>query len=144
MSKMSKSLSAFGSAAEYAGFGIDLLPNNPWAQHYELALQLYSIAAKAESMIGNADTVESYCKIIFSLEDRPVEDKLDAYNTWVTFLMNQGRANEALEVLLEILKKFRYRLPKHPAIQSFSITRGMASIKSSLKSLEKSGNKPDA
>ena len=101
-SRKAISFSAFESAAGYAAKGIQLLPQNAWVDHYQFTLNIHSIGAQAEGFLGNTETMERYCKQVLSQEDRPIEDKLEVYNTWIDSITNRGLVLEARDLLLEI------------------------------------------
>jgi predicted ATPase len=126
--------SAFDSAAGYAAKGIQLLPENAWADHYELALTLRSLGAKAEGVLGNTETMERYCKQVLSQEDRPIEDKFKVYNTWIDSVVNRVIYDDARDLSLEILRKFKCQFPSNPALVGFGVLKNIVKIKRTMKS----------
>ena len=130
--------SAFQSAAEYAEKGIHLLPANAWTDHYQLSLQLYSTGAKAESFVGNIETAENYCNQVFSQQDRPLEDKFDAYISWIWNIINRGNPAKAEAILIDILGKFNCRFPRNAASVGFGLIGNVVRVKATLKSRDAS------
>lgn len=126
-------LSAFESAAKYAGEGIALLPDKAWENDYELCLQLYSIGAKAESFVGNVVTMEKYCEAVLSQENKPMEDKFDVYNTLIDNIANQCKVEEAANLLLEILGKFNCRFPTNPVLIGLGVIYNVIRIQVTMK-----------
>jgi predicted ATPase len=130
--------SAFDSAAEYAAKGIQLLPQDAWVDHYELALNLHNVGAKAESVMGNTETMELYCKQVTSQVGRPLEDKLAVYQVWIDNLLHSGLWEEAKDLAFEILGKFKCHFPKNPALVAFATIIGVIRLKANLKSTDAS------
>jgi predicted ATPase len=136
-SRKALSFSAFESAADYAAKGIRVLPPNAWWDHYEFTRKIYSIGARAEGAVGNTETMEQYCKEVL-LQDRPLEDKLEVYHTWVDSLTNRDLLLEARDLLLDILKKFKCHFPKNPVLIGLGIVSNLVKVKATLKSINAS------
>jgi predicted ATPase len=126
--------SAFDCAAEYAAKGIQFLPENAWVDHYEVALNLHTVGARAEGILGNTETMERYCKQVISQDDRPIEDKFGVYNTWIDSLLNRVLLDEARDLGLEILEKLKCRLRKNPVVVVLSIFTSVIGVKATMKS----------
>jgi predicted ATPase len=126
--------SAFDSAAGYAAIAIRMLPENAWVDHYELTLNLYTIGAKAEGVLGNTETMERYCKQVISKPDRPIEDKFGVYNTWIDSVMNRVQFEEARDLSLELLEKSNCQFPKSLPLIGLSLARNVIKLKATMKS----------
>jgi predicted ATPase len=128
------SFSAFESAASYAAIGIRLLPENAWVDHYDLTLKIYTLGASAESFIGNTETMELYCNQVLSQVDRPIEDKIEIYHIRTTSLLHRDLTNEARDLSLDILQRFKCRFPKkNSALVVLGIIKNVIRIKSTMK-----------
>ncbi len=128
-------VSAFESAAKYAGKGITLLLDNAWdVDTYQLSLQLYSVGAKAEGYLGNVETMETYCRAVILREDVPFKDKLDVYSTWVEGIANRSEMAEAASLTFQILDKFHCRFPNNTAMLRVGIIGNLLRIKTTMKS----------
>jgi pentatricopeptide repeat protein len=126
--------SAFESAARYAAKGIQLLPETAWTYHYDLSRSLHTTGAQAEGFMGKTETMQRYCNQVLLQKDRPMEDKLGVYNTWIDSLLNQGSMDEARDLSLEILRKFKCRFPKCHAIVGLALISNIVRIKATMKS----------
>jgi predicted ATPase len=133
-SRKAISLSAFESAAKYAAKGIHLLPPSAWIDHYTLALNIHTVGAQAEGSIGNTETMERYCKQVLLQENRPTLDKIGVYLTWIDSVLNQGRIDEARDLSLEILQKFKVQFPKSSIMVFLGVVRNIIHIKATMKS----------
>lgn len=111
-------VSAFEAASNYASKGISLLGNAAFTKDYELALDLFSTGAEAESCLGNADKMEVYCKAVMEQTDRPINDKLRVYTTWLASLANRGHMQEAAKETLKLLEKFGIYFPRRKVMQT--------------------------
>jgi predicted ATPase len=125
---------AFDNAAGYAAKAIRMLPENAWVDHYELSLNLYTIGANAEGVLGNTEIMERYCKQVISQPDAPLEDKFGVYNTWIDSVMNRVQFEEARELSLELLKKLHCHFPKNLALIGVSVVWNVIKIKATMKS----------
>ncbi|KAL7556634.1 hypothetical protein ACA910_014165 [Epithemia clementina (nom. ined.)] len=132
------SVSAFESASVYAGHGIRYLPDNAWRDHYSLTLQLYSLGAKADGFIGNVETMERYCKEVMAQDDKPIEDKFDVYNSWIDSISNRCLNQEAIDLMLKILGKFKCRFPTSSVGVGFEMVVNIVQIKGTMKSRDAS------
>jgi predicted ATPase len=127
-------VSAFEGAAMYAGKGIELLPANCWDEHYGLSLRLHSIGAKAEGFIGNFTAMERYCRAVLAQEDRPIEDKFEVYHAWIDGVSNLAKMQEAADLSLEILEKFKCRFPKNRFTIGLGILYNVIRVRATMKS----------
>ncbi|KAL7556639.1 hypothetical protein ACA910_014170 [Epithemia clementina (nom. ined.)] len=137
-SRKAISISAFESASVYATYGIRYLPENAWLDHYDLTLKLYSLGAKANAFIGNVERMERYCKEVMSQEHKPIEDKFDVYNSWLDSIMNRCLHGEAIDLMLDILGKFKCRFPTGAVGIGFEMAINVMNIKVTLKSRDAS------
>jgi histidine kinase len=134
-SRKAISCSAFESAAAYAARGIQLLPANAWEDHYRFTLGLFTIGAQAEGFMGNIEMMELYYNHVLLQKDKPIQDKLEVYHTWIDSVMNRGKLVEARDVMIDILKKnFRCEFPKNPAAIALGIAGSILKIKATMKS----------
>ena len=74
-------LSAFLIAADFASNGISMLPSEAFfAFHSKLALELYTVGAKAEGSVGNTEQMELYCYQVLAEDQLPLVEKLPIYH----------------------------------------------------------------
>ncbi|KAL7556648.1 hypothetical protein ACA910_017587 [Epithemia clementina (nom. ined.)] len=113
-SAKSLSLSSFENAAEYAGKGIGLLPENAWVDQSELCFQLYSTGAKAECFLGkNVDTIDSYCRQVMTQKVKQWDVKFSAYNAKIDSLCSRGKVDQAVLSLLDVLSMYKCSFPSN-------------------------------
>jgi predicted ATPase len=110
--KNAKGSSAFLSAAKYAAAGISLLPEDKWKSHYKLTLELYSIGAETEGILGEIDVAKAYCDEVLNQKGCSIFDKLRLQYALMDTLANCNRAQEALELCLDVLEQFQCKFPK--------------------------------
>lgn len=107
--------SLFLPSVAYLNQGIALLPQNHWQSHYELSLELYSVAAQAEYSIGNFEQMQHHCDAVISQQDRPLLDKRRVYNAMLDSIGAQDRMGDAAKLCVEILAKLGCKFPKYGA-----------------------------
>jgi predicted ATPase len=132
-SNVAMQISAFHAASLYTSTGISLLGDNAFSENYDLALDLYSTGASAESCLGNTEKMEAYCQAVMQQTDISREDKLRVYTTWLASLSNRGYMKEAADQTLELLAEFNVRFPKNRTVQSFRILANIMKVKRGLK-----------
>ncbi|KAL3917038.1 MAG: hypothetical protein SGILL_004900, partial [Bacillariaceae sp.] len=133
--KKSMSLSAFDSAAQYAATGIALLGDNPWGEHTDLALELYTYAAEAEGDLGRFEVMEGYCKEVFGADSIPVKDKLPIYIAWFDSINARGESRKAGELAVELLKGFDCRFPSTRIGMTWKTISNVVKVKHSVDTI---------
>ena len=136
-SRKAMSLSAFESAAEYAARGIELLMSDndtTWSEHYQLALDLYKFGAQAENASGNVEVTERYCQQVVSFDSVPLNDKLALYNIWADGILNSGQPQQAVNLIMDVLRKYKCRFPKSKPAVTLGIVSNILRIKATMKS----------
>ena len=103
---------SFKQAATYLKKGIGLLPSEHWNSHYNLSLELFSLAAQAEYCTGDVDTMEKHCNAVIAQTDRPLKDKFRAYNVLVDSTGNRNHLKDAMDILLAVLSQLGCHFPK--------------------------------
>lgn len=89
--------SDFATAAEYLGFGIELLGSRGWRDQYDLSLNLYNAAAEAEYCTAKFDRMDRLTDQVL-LHARSFHDKLRAYTTQVYSLGARQQLQEAIDM----------------------------------------------
>ena len=124
--------SAFDNAASYAERGIQLVPSDWWSKHYDLCLELYSLAAEVEKCLGNHDKLQVYCDQILQQDDRPIMDKMRAYDV-LTESVGNHNTKEAAKICLSVLKQCGCHFPESDASMILKVAVKMVRVKTTLK-----------
>jgi predicted ATPase len=127
-------LSAFTSASKYAKQGIQLLPENSWSEHYDMALELNSYAAESEGSLGNREAMEYYCNKVLNRSEVPLSDKLRVYDVLVNSMTITYKHKEAVDLLLTILKQLGCSFPSTSLSRNLAVIFGLIRAKHSLRS----------
>ncbi len=109
--KKAKNSTAYASAAAYLKTGIELLPDDGWENHYQLAYSLHMERMECEYLTHVFNEAERIFQTIIDNANSNV-DKANAYNTMVILYTSQGNYMEALKVGYEGLKMIGIKLPK--------------------------------
>jgi len=104
---------AYSSAAGYFGAGTAMLHEQSWAEHYDLALELHTLAAEASSLSGDFDSAEKAFTAVTRMARSPA-DMAGAYESRIQSFMSQGKLQEALDVSLEIITQLGLNVPSYP------------------------------
>ena len=105
--------SAFEPAGSYLAKGIELLPDDHWESHYELSLELYSMAAEVKCCVGDFELMRRYCGEVLDLANKPLIDKQRVYNALLNSMAAQGRTQEVQDLTVDLLAKLGCNFPKH-------------------------------
>jgi predicted ATPase len=96
-------MSAFGLAVEYSQKGLVLLGDSKWQTEYPLSLALATSLAE----MSLADHNYIGCKIAIDevvLNAESIDDKQPVYYILIESLCDQGRADECIELGLQLLQ----------------------------------------
>ncbi len=104
---------AFDASLKYCVSGLQLLPEDAWQTHYDLSLNLHTLAAEMASLTGNLTELNQLFNSITQYAKNPV-DMASAYESKIHSYMTQGKLQETLDVSLEILRHLGLHLPNHP------------------------------
>ena len=147
--KKAASFSAFESAASYCEHGIKLLPADRWENHYQFSLDLYSLGAETEGLLGNIYKTEKYSKeVIHQAGDGPsrfglssslsskvrLRDKFRVYNAMIYSSFCRNHVKEAADLCLDVLKQYGTRFPTTSAAITSRVVYNVLKIKTSLHS----------
>jgi hypothetical protein len=114
--------------------GINLLPENSWIEHYDMALELNSYAAESEGSLGNKEALDYYCNKVLNRSEVPLSDKLRVYEVLVNSMTYAYRHKEAFDLLLAILKQLGCSFPSTSLSRKLAIVFGLIRVKLSLRS----------
>lgn len=103
--------SDYNTASSYLGVSLQLLPDEHWQSNYALSLCTYMALAKAAYSTGNVEKSEATLKRIFK-EATSLEDKLDAYYTYINLLHSQERGEEAHLTCQYVLEQLGEKIPE--------------------------------
>ncbi len=108
-----RSSAAFTVAAKYFEAGIDLLDKENWTTSNNLALELYTRAAEAESIVGDFERTEQLFSAVID-NAREAVDMVGVYESRMYSYVSQGKIDESLDTALEILERLELHLPGYP------------------------------
>jgi histidine kinase len=110
-----KQNSAFPTALDYLGAGISLAEEgrDPWADHYDLSLALYSEATEAAYLAGRFDQTDGWFREVLA-HGRTILDKVKPYETRILAYKAENKLMEAIDTGLELLEHLGERFPRNP------------------------------
>jgi predicted ATPase len=126
-------LSAFKSAEKFAVKGMNLLLDDRWKDHYQLTLELYSIAAEAESVLGHYDGLECHCREVLD-QDFPLVDKLRLYKALMSCAYRRSQVQDAKQICLNVLRQLGCKFPSKKIFATLATVAGVLKIKATIKS----------
>jgi predicted ATPase/serine phosphatase RsbU (regulator of sigma subunit)/tRNA A-37 threonylcarbamoyl transferase component Bud32 len=98
-----KTATAYPAALNYLQAGIDLLPADGWATHYELTLALYMNAMEVEYLSTHFDATKALGTVIIN-HAHSVVDRVAVYELIVQINMAQDEQATAIETGLQALE----------------------------------------
>ncbi|MBV9792215.1 MAG: serine/threonine-protein kinase PknK, partial [Chloroflexi bacterium] len=102
--RKAKTSTAYAAAREYLKLGLQLLPENVWDTHYDLALDFYKQLSECEYLTGHFEAAEECFEIILDRAKTNLE-KLDAYLTHMVLYTNLANFAKAKEIGLEAMRE---------------------------------------
>ncbi|CAB9503933.1 Transcriptional regulator [Seminavis robusta] len=127
--------SAFESAAVYSRKGIELLPVDKFDKHYDLALDLYEIAAEAHFSTGDYTNAMLFADEVVELPLIPLLHKRRVYKAKLLSLGGLGRVAEAKDLCVQVLQMLGCRFPRK--MKSIHILAGVIKLQSTVESMAK-------
>ncbi|CAB9522775.1 Transcriptional regulator [Seminavis robusta] len=137
-----RKMSAFHSAARYAAKGIAWLDEkHKWSgTTFDLTLNLYNLAAEANSNVGKMEVAEEYCHYVLDCEMCSIPDKMHAYRIVTNYKAMIGNNKEALAICLDVLQQLGVKFPTILPLKAAAALRAILRVKKmkplSLQQLE--------
>jgi predicted ATPase len=117
--KRAMEMSDFTSSYDFFSHGISFLPNNHWADHYQLSLELYELASQSALATGNSLTLGNVFGEVLK-HGRCFEDKLHIHFIIVSSLSYATRVLEAFEKCRIILSRLGEDIPCDPSKETLN------------------------
>lgn len=111
--RKAKSSAAYAVAFNYLQISANLLDENTWTTHYNLALPVYTELAEAAYLSDNFAESERVCDIILT-KAHSVLDQVKVYETMIYTEIARNAPAKAVEISIEVLKKLGVKFPKNP------------------------------
>jgi predicted ATPase/signal transduction histidine kinase len=124
-----KSSTAFAAAIGYFLIGIELLSFDCWQTQYDLALALYSDAAKSAYLSGDFEQMDALAFVVLEHAKNTL-DRVKVYEVRITAYASQNQLRRGVEIGLEALKLLGIHFPEHP--DSSEMQRELEQVKSAL------------
>ena len=103
--------SSFFPALEYLRFGVELLGEEGWKNHYALALKLHVALSRIEYCVGHYDECLDTAGTVIKHGRFTREERL-VYHTKIFCLINKSKKMEALDLVLTVLQDMGHNFPR--------------------------------
>jgi predicted ATPase/GAF domain-containing protein len=120
--KRAKAAAVFAIALRYFKTGLDLLDENCWEAHYDLALALHTQTAEGAFLCSDTNGMEKVVRIVLQHARSPL-DQAPVYEVRILALTAQNHWPEACRAALEILKSLGLNLPTAPGKLQIRLSR---------------------
>ena len=127
------SSTAYQAALKYLNTGKELLISDSWKTEYELSLGLYEALAEVTYLTGDFQASEEYVEIVLA-QAKTLLEKIKVYEIRIQAYGAQGKAIEAVNTALNVLKQLGIEFPENPT-QS-DVEQAMAQTASNLAGRE--------
>ncbi|KAL3928958.1 MAG: hypothetical protein SGBAC_012418 [Bacillariaceae sp.] len=134
-------LAAFQSASRYCFHGIDLLKDTDWSTDRELKLNLYSVGADSELVVGNVDTAERYIEEVLERGDFTTMETLPLAMTKVKAMSSALRLDDAVDFCLLTLRDLDHKVTAHRRLVPFETFYAVMKTVKKLKKVPKDFHK---
>ena len=95
---------AYESALEYFGLGIELLGENAWDNNYDLSLDLFTEAAEAASLSGDYDIMKEWGEAVLN-NARTIGEKMKVIDIKIAHETTQMNHENAINIGLKYLRE---------------------------------------
>ncbi len=121
-----KSATAYVIANEYFICGLQLLPENSWADHYDLTFSLHRERAECQYQTVNYEEAQEYFEMLLK-KARVFKDMMEIYKLQIIMLNTLNQPSKALEVGIKALEHLNIILPLNPS--KFSILKMVVKVR---------------
>ncbi|MEO1761038.1 MAG: serine/threonine-protein kinase PknK, partial [Cyanobacteria bacterium J06629_18] len=127
------SSTAYEAALNYLTIGKELLASDSWDSQYQLTLDLYEALAEVTYLTGDFDACEESVEKVLRQANTLLE-KIKVYEIKIQAYGAQGKAVEAVETALNVLKHLGIEFPENPT--QFDVEQAMEETASNLAGRE--------
>ncbi|KAL3937754.1 MAG: hypothetical protein SGBAC_007200 [Bacillariaceae sp.] len=108
--KKAMRVSAFFSSTRYIYNGIRMLPDTKWKTQQSLTLELHTLGAQVELVLGRVEQSKQYCSAVLSRGDLELSAKLPLRMTEIRRLATvELKYPETVKTCLALLKDLKYK-----------------------------------
>ena len=108
-----KASTAYDAAMKYLTVGLKLLATDSWPIEYDLTLALYTSATEAAYLLGKFEQMEKLSKVVIK-NASTILDLVKVYQTIIAAYVTQNKLQQAMQIILPVLKEFGVNLPDQP------------------------------
>ncbi|MBV6624566.1 MAG: AAA family ATPase [Rivularia sp. (in: Bacteria)] len=112
--KKALSSTAYEAALSYLNTGKKLLVSNSWNTEYELSLNLHEALAEVTYLTGDFKASEEFAEVVLA-EAKTLLEKVKVYEIRIQAYGAQGKAIEAVDTALKVLKQLGIEFPENPS-----------------------------
>ncbi len=136
------SSTAYQAALKYLNIAKELLISDSWKTEYELSLALHIALAEVTYLTGDFQASEEFVEVVLA-QAKTVLEKIKSYEIRIQAYGAQGKAVEAVNTALNVLKQLGIEFPENPT-QS-DVEQAMAQTASNLagREIEELANLPE-
>jgi predicted ATPase/signal transduction histidine kinase/tRNA A-37 threonylcarbamoyl transferase component Bud32 len=109
-----KMAAAYGAAAKYTDFGLELLAPDSWQTQYDLTLALHESATEAAYLNGDFQRQNELTAIVLQQAQTSL-DKVKVYEVKIQAYITQTQSSLALETVLQALSLLGINIPERPS-----------------------------
>ncbi|GAA0178876.1 AAA family ATPase [Clostridium sediminicola] len=132
-SRMAKKSSSFDFSFLYLKTGIELLGGDAWLKHYELTLQLYTMATEGAYLISNYNMMEFYAEEVLK-NAKSLIDKIKVYTTKIEANQAQMKLQKALKTGISVLELMGINMPINP--NQTDIEKAFDNVEEAMKGMD--------
>ncbi|MCV6638978.1 AAA family ATPase [Candidatus Albibeggiatoa sp. nov. NOAA] len=139
--KKAKDATAYVSAFDYFYIAIQLLTQERWHSHYELALNIYEQAIDAAYLSNHLDEVDELSQVVFE-QAHHLLDKIKTYEIKILADTARDDSLAAINLGLDVLAELGEKFPKKP--KSWHLTKDYLTTRWAVrdKTIESLVNRP--
>lgn len=137
-SKLAKTASAYDPALKYVEYALFTVDDSQWKSNYDFMIDLHTEAAETAYLSGKHKLMEFYADIL-EKRAKNIYDQVKVIQTKVFSYSSQEKHSEALDAIINALRKLDTKLPRHP--NQIQILLDVMRVKFALYKLSLKGKK---
>ncbi|MEA5594227.1 protein kinase domain-containing protein [Rivularia sp. UHCC 0363] len=136
------SATAYQQALKYLTTGRELLISDCWETEYELSLGLHEALAEITYLTGDFQASEEFVEVVLT-QAKTLLEKVKVYEIRIQAYGAQGKAIEAVNTALKVLKQLGIEFPENPNQSDVEQTMGQMASNFAGREIEELADLPE-
>ena len=136
------SSTAYQEALKYLTTGRQLLGSDSWKTEYNLSLGLYEALAEVTYLTGDFQASEDFVQVVLA-QAKTLLEKIKVYEIKIQAYGAQGKAIEAVDMALNVLKQLGIEFPENPSQSDVEMAMAQTTLNLAGREIEQLADLPE-